>query len=366
MTVERAVGADVQAAQPDLTLLVTSPRIAPALLSREGWRALEGAVSVLCRDLDDPQPAALADAGIEVAAADMTGPPALARALVDAALRGPVVWLGSPDGDPGLTDALASELSRVAATADPPSVEVLVASHDVPGARLLDLVAVMDRLRSPGGCPWDAAQTPTSLVPYLVEEAFEAAEAIETGDRAAMREELGDVLLQVVFHARVAQEHPEDPFDVDAVADGIVAKLVHRHPHVFGDGAGGPDAPDVSPQSVEATWEVLKAAEKARESVLDGVPVALPALARADKVLGRLARAGLEPDPDASATQAALRQSDRFSDAESGLSDAKDLGDALLQLVRRARDAGLDPEALLRDRVRRLEGAARAQEAGRG
>jgi XTP/dITP diphosphohydrolase len=346
MTAERPV-ADVRASvRPDLTLLVTSPRIAPGLLSREGWQALEGAATVLCLDLADPQPAALADAGITVSVPDASGPPALARALVEAASGGPVVWLGSPDGDPGLTDALAAELSRVAATADPPSVEVLVASHDVPGARLLDLVAVMDRLRSPGGCPWDAAQTPTSLVPYLVEEAFEAAEAIEVGDRAAMREELGDVLLQVVFHARVAQEHPDDPFDVDAVADGVVAKLVHRHPHVFSDQAGGPDAPDVSPQSVEATWEVLKAAEKARDSVLDGVPVALPALARADKVLSRLVRAGLEPP----ATEP----------------DAGDLGEALLQLVRRARDAGVDPEAVLRERVRRLERAARAVEAGRG
>ena len=170
---------------------------------------------------------------------------------------------------------------------------MLVGSHDVPGARLLDLVAVMDRLRSPGGCPWDAAQTHESLVPYLVEEAYEAAEAIETGDRAAMREELGDVLLQVVFHARVAQEHPREPFDVDEVADGIVAKLVSRHPHVFAVADGDGDARRDAAESVEVSWEVLKAAEKARSSVLDGVPAALPALARADKVLGRLERAGL-------------------------------------------------------------------------
>jgi XTP/dITP diphosphohydrolase len=304
---------------------------------------------VLCLDPADPQPTALTDAGIVVAAAAVDGPPAQARARVDAARSGPVVWVGSPDGDPGLTDALASELSRVAATADPPSVEVMVGSHDVPGARLVDVVAVMDRLRSPGGCPWDAAQTPTSLVPYLVEEAFEAAEAIETGDRAAMREELGDVLLQVVFHARVAQEHPDEPFDLDAVADAVVTKLVHRHPHVFAvdDSGGGPDDPDVTAKSVEASWEVLKAAEKARDSVLDGIPVALPALARADKVLARLARAGLDPDRSAGHV-------------------AQDLGDALLQLVRQARGEGLDPEAVLRQRVRQLEDVARAQEAGRG
>jgi XTP/dITP diphosphohydrolase len=358
------------AAEPDLTLLVTSPRIAPGLLARTAWQALERAERVLCADVSDPQPSALADAGVAVTPAEAAGPPALARALVDAARQGPVVWVGSPDGDPGLTDALASELSRVAATADPPSVEVLVGSHDVPGARLLDLVAVMDRLRSPGGCPWDAAQTPTSLVPYLVEEAFEAVEAIETGDREAMREELGDVLLQVVFHARVAQEHPDDPFDVDAVADGIVAKLVHRHPHVFAAaGAGNNDEPDVTAESVEVSWEVLKAAEKARSSVLDGVPTSLPALARADKVLGRLARAGLDP----AATEAALRHPDRFPAAESGLNGGKarkavgsggadELGEALLQLVRRARAEGLDPEAVLRDRVRRLEDAARLAE----
>jgi XTP/dITP diphosphohydrolase len=377
MTATPPVDVPASAAEPDLTLLVTSPRIAPGLLSRTAWRALERARSVLCADLADPQPVALADAGIAVSAADAPGPPALARELVDGAVRAPVVWVGSPDGDPGLTDALASELSRVAATADPPSVEVLVGSHDLPGARLLDLVAVMDRLRSPGGCPWDAAQTPASLVPYLVEEAFEAVEAIETGDRAAMREELGDVLLQVVFHARVAQEHPQDPFDVDAVADGIVAKLVSRHPHVFATADPGTgDQPDVTPESVQLSWDALKAAEKARSSVLDGVPATLPALARADKVLGRLARAGLDPAAALSATQPAVRHPGRSSGAESGLSGGKvrqaggsggaqELGEALLQLVRRARAQGLDPEAVLRERVRQLEDAARAAEGSR-
>jgi XTP/dITP diphosphohydrolase len=337
---------------------------------------LDRAGMVLCADLDDAQPAALVEAGLVVQRAHDTAPPALARALVEAAQRSSLVWVGSPDGDPGLTDALAAELSRVAAEGEPPSVEVLVGSQDVAGARLLDLVAVMDRLRSPGGCPWDAAQSHTSLVPYLVEEAFEAVEAIETGDRAAMREELGDVLLQVMFHARVAQEHADDPFDVDDVAAGIVSKLVHRHPHVFaldaGRADGGDDGPDVTAESVEVSWEVLKAAEKARESVLDGVPVSLPALVRADKVLGRLERAGFEvdsllppADPPASATQTAVRPSDRFPDAESVLSDAQVLGERLLQLVREARARGVDPEAVLRDRVRELEERARRSEAAR-
>ncbi len=103
------------------------------------------------------------------------------------------------------------------------------------GEPLLELIAVMDRLRSPGGCPWDAEQTHQSLVSYLTEEAHEAVEAIETGDRAAMREELGDVLLQVMFHSRIAQEDESDPWSIDDVAAGIATKLVARHPHVFGD-----------------------------------------------------------------------------------------------------------------------------------
>lgn len=139
------------------------------------------------------------------------------------------------------------------------------------GARLLELVEVMDRLRSPGGCPWDAEQTHESLAPYAVEEAFELAEAIEGGDRDELADELGDVLLQVAFHARVAQEHPDAPFDIDDVAGRIVAKLRRRHPHVFAD-VHAPSAADV-----EANWEAIKAAEKPeRTGPLDGVPAGLP------------------------------------------------------------------------------------------
>ena len=314
-----------------LSLLLTTPRVAAGLLTRDAWQVLEQADRVLCADLADAQPAALAEAGIDVRPSISPGPAELARELVAAASSYAVVWVGSPDADPGLTDALATELSRVASHTDPPPVEVLVGSHDVPGARLLDLVAVMDRLRSPGGCPWDAEQTHASLVPYLVEEAFEAAEAVETGDRAAVREELGDVLLQVVFHARVAQEHPSDPYDVDDVADGIVRKLVGRHPHVFDPDAGtGHTA-----ESVQEGWEQHKAREKGRAHVLDGVPLALPALARADKVVGRLDRVGVSVAP------------------------GEGIGAELLALVRRARAQGVDPEAALREQVRLLEAAAR-------
>lgn len=162
----------------------------------------------------------------------------------------------------------------------------------------------MNRLRSPGGCPWDRQQTHASLAPYAVEEVYELLDAIdhlgehdadtrpdavadERRRRAHLREELGDVLLQVVFHARVATEHPRDPFDLDDVARGISAKLRHRHPHVFGDVVA------TTPEAVSANWEQLKAAEKPeRTGPLDGIPPGLPELTRADKMLGRLDRAG--------------------------------------------------------------------------
>jgi len=204
-----------------ITLLLSSPRIAPGLFSRDAWTALAGAAHVLTRDEDESQLIAIQESGIAAAHLGEQHPGALARLLVDRTCDGEVVWIGSADGDPGLTDALAAEVSRLQ---EPPEVELLVGSYDVPGSRLLDLVAVMDRLRSPGGCPWDAEQTHESLVPHLIEEAHELVEAIESGDRTHMAEELGDVLLQVAFHARMAQEHPESPFGIDDVAGGIVDK----------------------------------------------------------------------------------------------------------------------------------------------
>ncbi len=206
------------------------------------------------------------------------------------------------------------------------------------GGPLLELVAVMDRLRSPGGCPWDAEQTHQSLARYLLEEAYEVLEALDSGDRDHLREELGDLLLQVVFHARVAAEHRTDPWGIDEVARGIVDKLVRRHPHVFADVtvSGAAD--------VESNWEALKAVEKGRRSALDGIPSAMPALARADKVLARLERSGLGVAP-------VLEGDDTF-------------GARLLELVAEARTAGVDPEAALRTATRVL--AARVAEAEAG
>ncbi len=216
-----------------LGLLLTSPRVAPGLLSHSAWEAVRSSTVRLARTLDDPLVEALQESGFGVQDVGDVSPPELARRLVDLATAASVLWLGSSDGDPGLADAIAAEVSRLES---PPDVEVVVGSWDVQGGRLLDVVATMDRLRSPGGCPWDAEQTHETLSPYLVEEAHEVVYAIATGDRAHLAEELGDVLLQVVFHARVAEEAEDGAFDIDTVAGLLVDKLVRRHPHVFGDG----------------------------------------------------------------------------------------------------------------------------------
>ena len=313
-----------------LTLLVGSPRIAPGLFTRAAWQALDTADAILARDSAEPLADAVTEAGVPVGHLGDVAPPELARTLMDRAAEGAVVWVSSADGDPGLTDAIASEVSRLGS---PPEVEVLVASWDVPGSRLLDLVAVMDRLRSPGGCPWDAEQTHDSLVKYLIEEAHEAAEAIESGDRDHIREELGDVLLQVVFQARVAQEHATEPFDVDDVAGAIIEKLVRRHPHVFADGDAS------TPAEVERAWEQIKAAERAQKAphgggedghqgLLHGIPRSLPSLLAAEKVLARWERTG--------------------GDLGTVVGDADDLGRSMVALVARARERGESAEALLR------------------
>ena len=310
-----------------VVLLVTTPRIAPGLLTREAWSSLERAYAVWGRP-DEPQVAALVEAGVEVLPREPGHPADLARDLVGASEVGDVVWVGSSDGDPGLSDAIAVEVTRLP---EPPDVELLIGSFDVPGARLLDVVAVMDRLRSPGGCPWDAKQTHASLVPYLLEEAHEAIEAIESGDPTHMQEELGDLLLQIAFQARVAEEHATEPFDIDDVAGGLVDKLVRRHPHVFAEVEA--DTAD----AVEANWEAIKAAEKQhRTHPLEGVPSSLPALSRAEKYVSRLHRNGRDDLVDAAVATGGL-------------------GAELLDLVRRARAEGVDAEAALRETLRQLE-----------
>lgn len=192
-------------------------------------------------------------------------------------------------------------------------------------------------------CVWSQRITHRDLVPYLIEEAHELIDAVERDDRVEMREELGDLLWQVLFHAAITAQSPPDPFDIDDVARGLTEKMVRRHPHVFGDAVA------TTPDEVLVHWNAAKAAEKReRRSVLDGVPAGMPALARAHKLLGR-ASSVVEPAEGASA-----QVGQPASEAE--------LGDALLALVAAAREQGWDAERALRERLRLLESEVRAAE----
>ena len=226
--------------------------------------------------------------------------------------------------------------AEVLLTTDPARVDGAAVVGLPVGAALLDAVAVMDRLRSPGGCPWDAEQTHESLLQYLIEECYELYQAIEDGDRAAIREELGDVLLQVLFHARVAEEAGVLPFTIDDVAGDLVAKLVGRHPHVF----AGSERIDTAERQ-ERRWEELKRAEKQRESSVDGVPLGQPAVALAAKLTSRTARAHLPTDL---------------------LPAGASVGEQLFALAATAKLAGVDPEAELRTAARRFADRVRAAE----
>jgi len=319
-----------------LIVLVTSPRVAPGLLSWPAWQALRSASSVLV-SAGHPQLPALDEAGIGYrVVADSDVPPLAAD--------GAVVWLPEPGAEPPV---LAG-------------AQLLHGSADLPGARFLDLVATMDRLRVE--CPWDARQTHASLAPHLLEEPYEALEALESGDEQAFCEELGDVLLQVVFHARIAAEREDGmSFTVDDVADGIVAKLVRRHPHVFADVAVS------GAEDVTRNWDEIKREEKravalrrgdaadeqAVPSALDGVPFGQPALALAAQLQRRAARAGVPEE-------LSLLDGDPGG-AESG-DPGGDIGRELFRLVMKAREAGRDPEMELRAAARRYRDLVRAWE----
>ena len=322
-----------------LTVLQTSPRVPAGLLSAAAWQALLAADEVLTADPGSALPAAVRAAGVAVTSAER----ATADELLTRAENHIVVWLSGDDPAKDLAGALATAVVRRSETAAiGPELEILVGSYDPPGARLLDLVTVMDRLRR--GCPWDREQTHRSLVRYLVEETYETVEAIESGDPEHLREELGDLLLQVVFHARMAEEHDAEPFDIDDVAAGIVEKLVLRHPHVFApESVTGRD----TAAAVQASWETIKATEKARTSAMDGIPPALPALSLADKVLSRARRAGLAGEPTAGA--AALEAPLAVDQADE---TAAAVGEALFAVVAAAQVSGVDAEQALRDRVR--------------
>jgi NTP pyrophosphatase (non-canonical NTP hydrolase) len=314
-----------------LVLLATTHRVAPGILTWPAWQTLRRASHVLIGSADHPQLPYLreAEVPVEVAAADP-------RALVELARSGEIVWVAAPDGDEDLLRAIGAV---VVASDDPVDIEVRHASYDLPGARLLDLVSVMDTLRR--DCPWDRKQTHRSLAPYLLEEAYELHDTIEGGDLQALREELGDVLMQVAFHAVVASERTDETrFTIDDVAAGIVDKLVRRHPHVFGDVTVA-DADEVN-----ANWEQIKAAERAAKSeehsIFDGVAMGRPALSLAAQLQRRAARAEA-PEP-------------LFTEPGEGL------GAELFALVSRARQAGEDPEAELRAAARAFRDRVQAWE----
>ena len=209
------------------------------------------------------------------------------------------------------------------------------------------LVQVMDQLRSPGGCPWDAQQTHESLARYLLEETYEALEAMDQGDLVSLREELGDLLLQVVFHARIAQEIEPD-FSLDAIAQGVVDKLVRRHPHVFSD------LVVTTNEELESNWAKIKETEKQRESVTDGVPTAMPALQLATQLIYRSRK--LDADLGNPEMKEALRNI-------IGEVSQEQVAALLVATVELARERDLDAESVLRaemmryrKRVRQVEG----------
>jgi XTP/dITP diphosphohydrolase len=228
---------------------------------------------------------------------------------------------------------------------------------DRPGEALLRLVAVMDKLRV--SCPWDARQTHESLAPHLLEECYEALDALESRDPAALRDELGDVLLQVVFHARIAAEATDGTgYTIDDVAEGIVAKLIRRHPHVFADVTVS------GPEEVKRNWDAIKAAERAgaggaSASVLDTVPFGQPALTLAAQLQRRAERAGVPEDLADLSPDGAARPG---SDGADGGRAVSDVGAELFALVARARQAGLDPELELRAAARAYRDRVRAWE----
>jgi XTP/dITP diphosphohydrolase len=210
------------------------------------------------------------------------------------------------------------------------------------GSQLQRLVEVMDALRSPGGCPWDAEQTHESLLKYLLEESYEFIEAVENGNRIDMREELGDVLLQVYFHARMAEDHPTDPFTIEEVAEGIADKLIRRHPHVFaGLKVSGSE-------EVLENWEEIKKKEKGRTSPVDGVALSQPALPLLEKLLFRAEKFNIHVDtPQANALEAHA--------------DESAVGQALHAVIAWAHSNGIDAEAALRKEALRVSNQIRSK-----
>ncbi|MEE8601761.1 nucleoside triphosphate pyrophosphohydrolase [Euzebya tangerina] len=343
-------------------LLVDTVDQLPGLLPWHAFVALRGCDLILLGTADHPMASHLdmAEERYEIVPADV-GEQAVGRAdllgglsLADKAratwvveritATGAVAYIFGPDDTDAFTRSLGMEAAREGI-----EVEVVYFGVAPKGVKLLDLVGVEERLLAPGGCPWDAEQTHATLAKYAIEEAHELADAIAIDDPAAIAEELGDVLLQVVFHAEMAET-----FDIDAVAAGITEKLVRRHPHVFGrDGDAYTSADDAG--QVQSNWDAIKAAEKPdRTGPFDGVPSGLPAMALAAKVQSKAERLGFVWEDEAAAAEKVAEELGEVLDARDAEETREEIGDLLLAAVSLARASGVDPEDALRRRIARF------------
>ena len=347
-----------------LVLVASSPRF-PLLFPPQTWRALDAARPVYVLDDSHPSLPALEVAEIGWAvlepAADagpagrdlllvgqgidpevVTTARRQADALLDAARRdGTATVLLPPVNDGPLVQVVADRAARSHV-----EVEAVYPLGEPKGSALLDLVATETRLRGPGGCPWDHEQTHRSLARHLVEESYEVLDAIDDGDPTHLREELGDLLLQVVFHAQIAEDAGE--FDVDGVARAITEKLHRRHPHVFGD------VRVASASEVVRNWEAIKREEEGRTDPLAGIPAALPALQLAAKLQKRAAEGGFAW-PDLTGPLDKVREElDEVVAATEPARLEQEVGDLLFATVALARAKGVEPEAALRRTARRF------------
>lgn len=342
-----------------LVLVDTSDQL-PGLLPLHSWSALMSTELVLTASDDHPFVPHLDAAGLrrEVVAEAADGAAlsrsdllsgmspaqkAQAERIVERVRElGEAAYLFGPGDSEAFTRTLGMEAARAEV-----EVEVVYFGVAPKGSRLLELVQVEQRLLGEGGCPWDREQTHASLAPYAVEEVYELLEAISSGDLDAVREELGDVLLQVVFHAEMAAK--DGAFDIDDVAGGIAEKLVRRHPHVFGD------VEVTGPGEVMANWEELKAEEKAeRDGVFDGVPTAQPAVPLMHKLISKARRKGFDWQDDAEPLEAVREELAEVAAAQSPDERAAEIGDLLAAVIALARWHDVDPEMALRGAAARF------------